>query len=481
MTGGQRRSRSRVVIGEDGFPIYDPSMFTEECGQDEFTLQRVIRETCTRSGRTSRTPTRFSGVDDVPLPTRTPTSALLETQNLAQRQKIETSPVPSARRPLETVVEPNPKKLRVSQQASIAHGPGPPPIPPAEISPVGLVHSILALTDPYLILSTAGEPLSMLSPDVDIRRAYLKLSAKIHPDKLDGMPEANEAFQLLLKAYESAKASNVSLKDPAPKPRPKAKPKAKQPEPISVPERATTRRTPKDTASPAAQMAVESSEVPLFMEVAKEPKVKAKPPPQSTAFALSPEKACPAPPKSGTVLHEDIATAQEAPQQPQGTPGSPSTTNAGPCTGNIPDTAMKQDFSPPRTAGASASPKGATVTLRGVLGCGTAVATPAKLAMPHTERDVQGHATPSAGKGQPTKADSAQSSPPPLEPTPSRSAPAAAVAVHSVPCPVAKGLFKPRKAAPAVTASCAPHPMSAIGRGWCRLGLRKPVVSLHAK
>lgn len=56
--------------------------------------------------------------------------------------------------------------------------PSPPAPPPSTTDPVQLAQRILGLTDPYLILSTAGEPLSAASPDVDVRRAYLRLSAK---------------------------------------------------------------------------------------------------------------------------------------------------------------------------------------------------------------------------------------------------------------------------------------------------------------
>eukprot|EP00667_Euglena_gracilis_P021446 EG_transcript_23513 len=196
----------------------------------------------------------------------------------------------STRRPLDVAAEPSPKKQKIVSK-DVAHGPSPPAPPPSTTDPVQLAQRILGLTDPYLILSTAGEPLSAASPDVDVRRAYLRLSAKIHPDKLDGMAQANEAFQRLLKAYEAAKATNASMKDPPPKAKPKAKPKAQPkvqnsnnvqepPDTVSGQQRPSTRCVPGDLP-PATPQDVYA--VPLPAEAPKDPKPVAKPPPTPTA------------------------------------------------------------------------------------------------------------------------------------------------------------------------------------------------------
>ena len=38
--------------------------------------------------------------------------------------------------------------------------------------------------------------------DEEIRRCYMKIAQRIHPDKLSGFPDATKAFQALVRAYE---------------------------------------------------------------------------------------------------------------------------------------------------------------------------------------------------------------------------------------------------------------------------------------
>ena len=62
---------------------------------------------------------------------------------------------------------------------------------------------ILNNEDNYsFILSLSGKTVQANSSKPDLRRAYLLLSAKVHPDKNPGNQEAVKAFQTLLSAYE---------------------------------------------------------------------------------------------------------------------------------------------------------------------------------------------------------------------------------------------------------------------------------------
>ena len=53
------------------------------------------------------------------------------------------------------------------------------------------------------ILSLSGKEVSKLSGKADLRKAYLLLSTKVHPDKNAGSKDAVQAFQVVLSAYEN--------------------------------------------------------------------------------------------------------------------------------------------------------------------------------------------------------------------------------------------------------------------------------------
>ena len=53
------------------------------------------------------------------------------------------------------------------------------------------------------ILSLSGVSISSASSTADMRKAYLKLSIKIHPDKNGNSPDSKAAFQTLVTAYEA--------------------------------------------------------------------------------------------------------------------------------------------------------------------------------------------------------------------------------------------------------------------------------------
>ena len=66
-----------------------------------------------------------------------------------------------------------------------------------------LFKAILNNEDNYsFVLSLSGKKIQASSGKADLRRAYLLLSAKVHPDKNPGNQEAVKAFQTLLSAYE---------------------------------------------------------------------------------------------------------------------------------------------------------------------------------------------------------------------------------------------------------------------------------------
>ena len=66
-----------------------------------------------------------------------------------------------------------------------------------------LFKAILDSEDNYpFILSLSGKKIQASSGKADLRRAYLLLSTKVHPDKNPGNQEAVKAFQILLSAYE---------------------------------------------------------------------------------------------------------------------------------------------------------------------------------------------------------------------------------------------------------------------------------------
>jgi hypothetical protein len=56
--------------------------------------------------------------------------------------------------------------------------------------------------DHVFVLSLSGNKISATSSKPELRRAYLLLSTKVHPDKNPGVKEAVEAFQIVLDSYE---------------------------------------------------------------------------------------------------------------------------------------------------------------------------------------------------------------------------------------------------------------------------------------
>lgn len=66
-----------------------------------------------------------------------------------------------------------------------------------------LFQAILDNEDNYsFVLSLSGKQIQASSGKADLRRAYLLLSTKVHPDKNPGNQEAVKSFQILLSAYE---------------------------------------------------------------------------------------------------------------------------------------------------------------------------------------------------------------------------------------------------------------------------------------
>jgi hypothetical protein len=70
-------------------------------------------------------------------------------------------------------------------------------------SNAALIKAAQACGDDYAaLLSLAGEPVSVSSPAAVLRRSFLKLSVRLHPDKNVGVPGAAIAFQALVLAFE---------------------------------------------------------------------------------------------------------------------------------------------------------------------------------------------------------------------------------------------------------------------------------------
>ena len=72
-----------------------------------------------------------------------------------------------------------------------------------------LVKKVINAKDRYALLSLgSAEPIRegndgyLNVDDEDVRRAYVKIAARIHPDKLPGVADATKAFQALVRAYE---------------------------------------------------------------------------------------------------------------------------------------------------------------------------------------------------------------------------------------------------------------------------------------
>ena len=79
--------------------------------------------------------------------------------------------------------------------------------------------------DDAAILSLSGVEVSSSSGTSDMRKAYLKLSLKIHPDKNGSSPDSKNAFQILVSSYEALsnpEAAEAAKNGPK-KPREKAK------------------------------------------------------------------------------------------------------------------------------------------------------------------------------------------------------------------------------------------------------------------
>ena len=77
-----------------------------------------------------------------------------------------------------------------------------------------LVAAVLQSEDPWSLLSLGSDtPLGPGSED-EARRAYVKLAARVHPDKLDGLQPSTEAFQLLVHAYEVCGGKAERLAEP---------------------------------------------------------------------------------------------------------------------------------------------------------------------------------------------------------------------------------------------------------------------------
>ena len=77
------------------------------------------------------------------------------------------------------------------------------------LSGVELAQAVLAAKDRYKLLSLGAEtPIKVGDDgflnveDEDVRRAYMKIATRIHPDKLPTFANATRAFQCLVRAYE---------------------------------------------------------------------------------------------------------------------------------------------------------------------------------------------------------------------------------------------------------------------------------------
>jgi len=66
-----------------------------------------------------------------------------------------------------------------------------------------LMKAIIANEGDYVfVLSLSGTLVSKNSSKADLRRAYLKVSTRVHPDKNPGNQEATKAFQILVESFE---------------------------------------------------------------------------------------------------------------------------------------------------------------------------------------------------------------------------------------------------------------------------------------
>ena len=119
-----------------------------------------------------------------------------------------------------------PAEVQVEGAAlALHHGPDPAP-ERAERLPVHALRALEARhrrrqqaeagAEDTAILSLSGVSISSASSTADMRKAYLKLSIKVHPDKNGNSPDSKAAFQPLVTAYEAlsnpeAAAAEVGL------------------------------------------------------------------------------------------------------------------------------------------------------------------------------------------------------------------------------------------------------------------------------
>ena len=77
------------------------------------------------------------------------------------------------------------------------------------MTPEELAREVLKAKDRYALLSLGSD--TPIKPDAegflnledeDVRRVYLKMAARIHPDKIPGFADGTKAFQALVRAYE---------------------------------------------------------------------------------------------------------------------------------------------------------------------------------------------------------------------------------------------------------------------------------------
>eukprot|EP00759_Apiculatamorpha_spiralis_P035080 PhF_6_TR36063/c0_g1_i1/m.52349 len=86
--------------------------------------------------------------------------------------------------------------------------------------------------NPYKVLSAAGtdgEAFGPETPTSDLRKAYLRLALLLHPDKHKGSKDATDAFQILIRSYESvASGPPQQVPSKAKKPATPKEPKTKK-------------------------------------------------------------------------------------------------------------------------------------------------------------------------------------------------------------------------------------------------------------
>ena len=98
---------------------------------------------------------------------------------------------------------------RQQQEAAAAAVPESAAQEPGKLTGEALAKAVLAAQNRYALLSLGSSVRICLGgdgylnvEDAEVRKAYMKIGAKIHPDKLPGCAEATKAFQALVRAYE---------------------------------------------------------------------------------------------------------------------------------------------------------------------------------------------------------------------------------------------------------------------------------------